>query len=82
MVFNGRVWIAIVYLGLLASVGGFWFWNKAIVSIGAGNAALCYYSLPFFGGLGAVILLGEPVSWVHWASGALIIAGIVIATRR
>lgn len=82
IVFNSKVWIAIVYLGLIASVGGFWFWNKAIVSIGAGNAALFYYSLPFFGGLGAVILLGEPVLWVHWVSGALIIAGIVIATRK
>lgn len=82
VVFNDKVWIAIIYLGLLASVGGFWFWNKAIVSIGAGNAALFYYSLPFFGGLGAVILLGEPVLWVHWVSGALIIAGIMIATRK
>lgn len=82
IVFNGKVWIAIVYLGLIASVGGFWFWNRAIVSIGAGNAALFYYSLPFFSGLGAVILLSEPVLWVHWASGALIISGIVIATRK
>lgn len=82
IVFNGKVWIAIVYLGLIASVGGFWFWNKAIVSIGAGNAALFYYSLPFFSGLGAVILLSEPVLWVHWVSGLLIISGIAIATRK
>lgn len=82
IVWNGKVWISIVYLGLLASVGGFWFWNKAIISIGAGNAALFYYSLPFFGGLGAVILLSEPVLWVHWVSGILIIIGILIATRR
>lgn len=82
IVFNGKVWISIVYLGLIASVGGFWFWNKAIASIGAGNAALFYYSLPFFSGLGAVLLLSEPVLWVHWVSGALIITGIVIATRK
>lgn len=82
IVFNGKVWIAVIYLGLIASVGGFWFWNKAIVIIGAGNAALFYYSLPFFSGLGAVILLSEPVLWVHWVSGAMIISGIVIATRK
>lgn len=82
IVFNYNFIIAAIYLGLLASVGGFWFWNKAIVSIGAGNAALFYYSLPFFSGLGAVILLGEPVLRVHVISGVLIIAGILVATYK
>ncbi len=79
--FSPVAWFSVLYLGLGASIGGFWFWNKAIASIGPANASLLYYTLPFFSGVAAVILLAERVRWVHWASGFLIISGILIATR-
>jgi drug/metabolite transporter (DMT)-like permease len=43
---------------------------------------MVYYSLPIFSGLEAFIILGEPVTAAHALSGALILAGILIATRN
>lgn len=73
-------WVAIIYAGLGAAVGGFWCWNKAVAAMGPGNAALCYYTLPFFGALEGVFLFGEPVLWVHLVSGACIFGGILLAS--
>lgn len=72
---------AIVYVGAGASVGSTLCWNRAIEAIGASNAMLFYYTIPFFSGVEAVLLLGEPVVWIHWVSGAFILCGILIATR-
>lgn len=72
----------IVYMGLGASLFSFWCWSKAIEAIGPSKAAIIYYSLPFFCGVEAVLFLGEPVSWVHWAGGALVLGGLLLATRE
>ena len=70
-----------IYMGLGASVAAFLCWIRAVGEVGAGNAMLLYYTLPFFSGMEAVIFLNESVHWVHWASGALILGGILVATR-
>ncbi len=69
------------YVGVGASLVAFWCWNKAVASIGPAQAGMVYYSLPLFSGIEAVLLLGEPVSWVHLVSGVLILGGIRTATR-
>ncbi len=43
---------------------------------------MVYYSLPIFSGLEAFLILGEPVTAAHGLSGALILAGILVATRN
>ncbi len=72
---------AVLYLGAGASVGALMCWTRAVSATGPGNAMLFYYTMPFFSGVEAVLLLGEPVLWVHWVSGALILCGILVATR-
>ncbi|MCC8193528.1 MAG: DMT family transporter [Deltaproteobacteria bacterium] len=72
----------IVYLGIVASIFCYICWNGAIARIGAGNVALIYYTMPLISGFEAVLLLGEPLRWFHFASGALIITGVLVATRR
>jgi len=42
---------------------------------------MIYYSLPLWGGLFAFVFLGETMGTVHLISGALIIGGIVWASR-
>ncbi len=71
----------VLYAGLGASLFSFWCWSRAIAAIGAGRASVIYYSLPFFCGVEAVLFLGEPVAWVHYASGALILGGLLLANR-
>lgn len=78
---TGRVLGAVVYVGLGASLLSYLFWNKAVAAIGPANAGAVYYSLPLFSGLEAWLILGEEITWVHAASGVMIISGIVLATR-
>lgn len=70
----------LLYMGLGASLFSFWSWGKAIEAIGPAKSAVIYYSLPFFCAVEAVIFLGEPVLWVHFAGGGLVLGGLVLAT--
>jgi drug/metabolite transporter (DMT)-like permease len=82
LVWSAKVTAGILYLGAVASVFCYWCWTRAIASIGPGNAALIYYTIPLFSGLEAVLILDETLRWFHFAGGGLIIAGVVIATRN
>lgn len=73
---------AVLYIGIGASLMAYFFWNKAIATIGPAKAAIVYYSLPLFCGIEAWLILGESVSWVHGVSGLLIVCGIFIANRQ
>lgn len=72
---------AVLYTGVLASLAAFFLWNSAIMHIGPGNAALFQYFMPVFGGIGAWLLLGQPVTVVHGVGFVLIFSGVVMATR-
>lgn len=78
---KGIVW-SVLYIGIGASLGAFFLWTRAIEIIGPSAAGLIYYTLPLFSGLGAFLILGEPVGWVHAVSGVMVFGGIVIATRN
>jgi len=71
----------ILYTGVLASLAAFFLFNTAIMHIGPGNAALFQYFIPVFSGIGAWVLLGQPVTPVHAAGFVLIFSGVVMATR-
>lgn len=71
----------LLYMGLGASLFAFWCWGKAIGLIGPSKAAIIYYSLPLFCGIEAVLFLNEPLLWTHFASSALILGGLALATK-
>ena len=73
---------SVLYIGLGASLVAFFLWNRAIAVVGPSAAGMVYYTLPLFSGLGAFLILGEPVGWIHAVSGFMIFGGIIIATRR
>ena len=73
--------IAILYVGIFASLTAFIFWNKAIVTIGPSKSGLIYYTLPLFSGLLAYIFLDEQIEMIHLYSTLLIVAGILTASR-
>lgn len=79
---SGTLVIGILYMGLGASVLSFFFWSKAINLIGPARAAVVYYSLLLFCAVEAVLMLGEPVLWFHYAGGALIVGGLLLATGQ
>jgi drug/metabolite transporter (DMT)-like permease len=74
--------IAIIYLGLGASVICFLIWNIAIGKLGAGRTALFGNLIPIFGSVEAVFYLHEEFTWVHIASMIIVFAGILLANFR
>jgi drug/metabolite transporter (DMT)-like permease len=79
---TGQAVGGVLYVGLGASLAAYWLWNLALDTIGPARAGVIYYALPLFSGIEAALLLGEPITWVHAASGALIIGGIGLALRH
>jgi drug/metabolite transporter (DMT)-like permease len=71
-----------MYLGFGASVIAFFCWNSAIARIGPVRTALFGNLIPIFSTLEAVWLLGEKITFVHLASGALVITGLVLANLK
>lgn len=74
--------LIILYLGAGASVLAFLCWNMAIARLGAARTALFGNLIPVFSILEAVLILDEKITMVHVLSGALVIAGVVIANLK
>lgn len=70
---------SILYLGIGTSVLAFWCWNLAISKLGAGRTVLFGNLIPIFSTLEAILILGESITHIHFYSGVLVIAGLVIA---
>ena len=78
-VFELRTFLAILYVGIFASLSAFVLWNKAVVTVGPSKAGMVYYTLPLFSGFLAWFFLGEEISIVHLYSMLLIVPGILLA---
>lgn len=76
---TGQLVAIILYLGIGASVICYLLWNAAIAKLGSARTALFGNLIPVFSALEAVWLLDEKITPVHLLSGALVIAGLVIA---
>jgi drug/metabolite transporter (DMT)-like permease len=74
--------LAVLYVGLAASVGAFLFWNRGVAVVGANAAGFTLYLLPTFGTLLAIAFLGETFGAFHAVGIATIVAGVILATRK
>jgi len=73
---------AVIYLALFCSVLAFFLWNYGISHLEAGQAAVFTNLVPVFTVLGATLLLGERIHLHQMIGGALVIGGVMLATRR
>jgi drug/metabolite transporter (DMT)-like permease len=74
--------LAIGYGTIFGSLVAFGAWNLGIALIGANAAGIFLYLIPMFTIGLAAVFLGESLELFHIAGGAIIVAGIVLATRR
>jgi drug/metabolite transporter (DMT)-like permease len=70
---------SLLYLAIFASILCFLFWNEAVHILGAPKTMLFYYTLPPISGLVAWLVIDEPVSFIQFTSGMIILAGILFA---
>jgi drug/metabolite transporter (DMT)-like permease len=74
--------LGVLYMGLMASVVAFIFWNRGVAAVGANAAGFTIHLLPAFGTVLAILFLGETFASFHAAGIATILAGVLLATFR
>ncbi len=77
-----RVALAVLYLGIFASLTAFILWNRSVELLGPSRAGMLYYTMPLFGGLWSTLFLGEGITTAHLASAVLIVTGILLANPQ
>ena len=80
-VLDYRAVVAILYIGVVPSAIGFYFWNAGVARLGPGGAAVFYNMLPLYGVVFGYLFLDEPVGWPHVCGGLLIVGGGLLAVK-
>lgn len=75
-------WLGILYLAILSTVVGYFFYVEGVSKIGAGRAAIFGNLVPVFGVLTSALLLGENLSPWHGVSFLLILTGVILVNRQ
>ena len=71
--------LAVVYIGIFPSGVAFLSWNEGVRRVGPNRAMVFYNTLPVYGSILGVILLGESLGAEHFIGGSLILTGSLIA---
>ena len=79
---SAQVWVDLLYLALVVTVGSFTVFYWIVNRVGAGIAALSSYFVPVVTLAMAVVFLGERPDALQLAGGLVILAGVRIATLR
>jgi drug/metabolite transporter (DMT)-like permease len=74
-------WLAIAYQTTLGTLAHFWFYD-ALATIGPSRAGVFLNLVPVMAIAIAYLFLHEPLTVPHFVGGAIVISGIVVATRR
>ncbi|NPV81667.1 MAG: DMT family transporter [Firmicutes bacterium] len=80
MAWGIKVWLNILYLGVVCSALAYILYAFALKRLGSTVVTRFINLVPFFGVLSATILLGEPLSWVKAMSGILAITGVYLVS--
>lgn len=80
--FTADSMMALFYISLFASVGGFLCWSQGVAGIGPERAGQFIHLMPLFGTILAILILGERPEWVHFVGAGFIIMGIVLVNRK
>ena len=72
----------LIYVVIFPSTLAYLFFNRGIALIGPNRAAPFLHLVPVFGSAMAILLLGEQLQLFHLTGYALVLAGVVIASRQ
>jgi drug/metabolite transporter (DMT)-like permease len=73
-------WLAVGYMAAFATVGGYWMWFRGLSAVDASVAAPFLFIQPLLGAALGVVLLGETLTWITVAGGALIVASLALVS--
>jgi drug/metabolite transporter (DMT)-like permease len=66
---------AILHICVVPTIIGYWCWNRAVQTLGAGGAMVFYNTLPLYGVVMGALFLRESLGLVHFVFGGLILGG-------
>ncbi len=69
-----------LYIGLIATAGGFYLWNKGMALLDASAAAVLFFAQPVVGAFLGWLWLGEQLGPGFFLGGALILLGVGIVS--
>ena len=72
----------LAYVLIFPSTLAYLFFNRGLALIGPNRAAPFFHLVPVFGSAMAILLLGEQLRLFHLTGYALVLIGVVIASRR
>jgi drug/metabolite transporter (DMT)-like permease len=72
----------LAYILIFPSTLAYLFFNRGLALIGPNRAAPFFHLVPVFGSAMAILLLGEQLRLFHLTGYALVLLGVVIASRR
>jgi len=75
------IWSNLLFLSLIASLGCFIVWNKVMSCLGNVTSTNYVYLNPFFTLVGAIILLGESLSFQSAVGSIAIVAGVALSAK-
>jgi drug/metabolite transporter (DMT)-like permease len=78
---NRSTALPMMYFAIFPGILAYGFWNHGVHRIGPSKAAIFMYLTPVFASVLAGVFLGERLGAPHLIGGALILAGLVLATR-
>jgi drug/metabolite transporter (DMT)-like permease len=75
-------WLSVIYYGVFVTVAAYLFWFAGITRVPASTAGVFTAIMPVSALVLSVLALGEPVGWPQLAGCGLVLAGIVLISRR
>jgi len=77
---NPLLWGAVLYLGVVATAGAFYFWNKGLSLVEAGIGSVFFFLQPVVGALLGWLVLGEHLTASFFTGGGVILLAVLIAS--
>lgn len=74
--------LGLLYLGIFPSIIALIAWNKAVGEIGPSKASVFLNLIPVFTTMGAILFLGEEISWMQGLGGILVLTGVFMTTKK
>ena len=80
--FDALTLATLAYVLIFPSTLAYLFYNRGVALIGPNRAAPFFHLVPVFGSAMAILLLGEQLKLFHLVGYALVLAGVIIASRQ
>ncbi|MBJ6136431.1 DMT family transporter [Marinobacter litoralis] len=78
---SGDTALPLLYFAIFPGILAYGFWNYGVQQIGPAKAAIFMYLVPVFASILASVFLDEALGAPHLIGGALILSGLLLATR-